>query len=80
MNKEMELSDIDNWYRKYCKKEYQEFKNGFFPIRAFDESSFGYGDTVTWCPVCDRQAFVSFISFAWVYHMKCGCTFSKEVV
>lgn len=36
--------------------------------------------TVTWCPVCNRQACVDSIGNDWFYHdllVGCGCTFTK---
>ena len=73
---DIEKNDLIRMYKKYCKKEFKDFENGLFPIRDF----FGSGSTVTWCPFCKRTACVTFISFSWMYHEACGCTFFKEYV
>jgi len=71
---DIEKNDLTRIYKKYCKKEFEDFKNGLYPVRDF----FGYGSSITWCPVCEKQVYVTFVSFSWCYHEKCNCTFFKE--
>jgi len=60
-------------YKKYYKKEFEEYTDNFYPICDF----FNQGWTITWCPFCEKQSYVFAVSFEWWFHEKCGCTFSK---
>jgi hypothetical protein len=48
----------------------------FYPLHGVPDGC----STVTWCPFCERQAFVESIGSDWFYHDSltgCGCTFVK---
>ena len=72
------MSDITRirftqWYKEYFPEEYENYKKGKYPIYDFYNS----GYSVTWCPVCELQRYVSSINFDWWHCEICDCTFTK---
>jgi ribosomal protein L37AE/L43A len=53
-----------------------EDEGGYYPFYGVPDG----GSTITWCPMCNRQADVESIGNDWFYHdllTGCGCTFTK---